>query len=616
MTRNKFEERRERMKLINKIRHFVGFDNPDLSLENKLFNAICLLLALSLLSGLVNNFLLGFPVYLMLVELFVLGICAFAFYRSRYVAYNENMSLGFITLGILSFIPGWFFNGGIEGSSALSGVFLVVLIIILLNRKYHLFFIGFLMFVLIGCYFLERHFPQWVSPPTDIHQKERDIISATVSNILFVGLLISFLKWSHEKDKFRLTKKSEELQASKAELSAAKDHAEDATIAKSNFLANMSHEIRTPLNGIIGTGQLLALSDLTPEQHELLQTLQSSSNLLINIISDILDLSKIEADKLTLYPKPVNTRNCVKTVFEISKPGITVPGKNITLNYSIDDNVAEYLKMDESRIQQILVNLIGNAIKFTDDGSVSLHISTTSSLDNIQQVTFSVKDTGIGISEEALSQLFKPFSQVNNTALRKYGGTGLGLSICKKLVEMMNGRIWAESKEAEGSVFSFSLPLQMTSVLAVDIEQSRDNESYQFQPLQILLAEDNKMNQFIARKTFSKIGYTIDIADNGRVAIQMQDNKKYDLIFMDIQMPEMDGLEAARHIIEMYGNDAPPIIAMTANVLSEDEVKCKQAGMVDFISKPFTIERLEKVIQRWAQHGRPSAKNKLDFVNS
>jgi signal transduction histidine kinase/ActR/RegA family two-component response regulator len=604
------------MKLVNKISHFVGFDDPELSLENKLFNAICLLLAISLLNGLINNTLLGFPVYLILVELCLGSLCLLTFYKSRYISYNENMSVGVITVGILSFIPGWFFNGGIEGSSTLSGVFLVVLIIILLRPKYHLFFIGFLMVVFFGCYFLEKQFPNWTTPLINRHQKEADIISSALSNILFAGLLISFLKRSHEKDKLRLIKQSEELQSSQIELSTAKDLAEGATIAKSNFLANMSHEIRTPLNGIIGAAQLLSRSDLSAEQHELLQTLQSSSNLLINIISDILDLSKIEADKLTLHPKPVNIRTCIKTVFEISQPGIAAPGKKIDLHYTIDENVAEYLKMDEGRIQQILVNLIGNAIKFTDEGFVALQISAVNRPDNMQQITFNVKDTGIGISEEALTQLFKPFSQVNNTALRKYGGTGLGLSICKKLVEMMNGRIWAESKETEGSVFSFSLPLSVASENTAGDEKANSNEEYRYVPLEILLAEDNKMNQLIARKTFSKIGYNIDIADNGKVAIEMQAAKKYDIIFMDIQMPEMDGLEAAAFIIKKDGESAPPIIAMTANVLSEDEIKCKQAGMKDFISKPFTIERLENVIHKWGPKAESPAKNSYVFMNN
>jgi len=593
--------------LWKRLKNFVGFDNPELSLENKLFNAICLLLALSLLSGFVNNLVLGFPLYLMLVELFIFSLCAFAFYKSRYVAYNDNLSVGFITLGILSFIPGWFFNGGIEGSSSLSGVFLVVLIIILLKRKYHLFFIGFLIAVFIGCYFFEKHFPQLTTPIKNIGQKEADTIYSAVSNIFFAGVLISFLKRSHENDKNKLLEKSEELQSSQIALSTAKDLAEGATVAKSNFLANMSHEIRTPLNGIIGATQLLSRSNISPEQQELLQTLQSSSKLLINIISDILDLSKIEADKLVLYPKPVNVRNCIKTVLEISYPGIAVSGKKISLNYEIADNIAEYLKMDESRVQQILVNLIGNAIKFTDEGSVSLNVTASDISSKIQEVTFSVKDTGIGISEEALSQLFKPFTQVNTTALRKYGGTGLGLSICKKLVEMMAGKLWANSREAEGSVFCFSLPLPVASTDRVEEDQSPDNESYQYRPLNILLAEDNKMNQLIARKTFKKIGYDIDIADNGKMAIEMVDKKAYDLIFMDLQMPEMDGLEAARQIIKKYKDYAPPIIAMTANVLSEDEQECKLAGMKDFISKPFTIERLESVIHKWTNQNEESS---------
>ncbi len=589
------------MRVIKKINRFVGLDNPELSLENKLFNIVCLFIGFSMILGLINNLLLKFPIYLVLVQVFICGLCVFMFYKSRYKGYSESIALAFVTTGILLFIPGWFLNGGIEGSSTQIGVFLIVLIMMLLRRKYHLYYIGLLIAVFYCCYTLEKSFPQWVTPAQSVTQKETDLISSALINILIAGLLVSFLKRSHEKDKKELIEKSEELQISQVALSTAKDRAEDATLAKSNFLANMSHEIRTPLNGIIGTAQLLSLSELSPEQQELLQTLQSSSNLLINIISDILDLSKIEADKLTLHPKPVNIRNCIKTVLDISYPGVAVPGKNITLKYNIDNKLAAYLKMDESRVQQILVNLIGNAIKFTDDGSVTLDVSVSKVAGDVQEVVFSVKDTGIGISEEALSQLFKPFTQVNTTALRKYGGTGLGLSICKKLVEMMDGKIWAASKENEGSVFSFSLPLKIVSEnTPIAEQQTYRRRSLQKRSLNILLAEDNKMNQLIAAKTFKKIGHEIDIADNGLIAVEMVSRKNYDLIFMDIQMPVMDGLQATEHIIDIYGEDSPPIIAMTANVLSEDEDKCKSAGMKDFISKPFTIDRLEDIIYKWA----------------
>ncbi len=587
------------LRFLYKLKVIVGFDHPTMSLENKMYNAICLILSGSIVISLFNNALLGFPIVLMLIEVCIIGLCLYAFYRSRYVGYNENMAVIYIIAGLLLFIPGWFFNGGIEGSSMIAAIFIVVLITILLKRSYHIFFIALLIAVFVGCFLVERHFPQLVSKITDTKTKEKDIITTTVTNILLVGLLVSFLKRSHEKDKRNLIKKSEALQNSQAALSKAKDLAEEATVAKSNFLANMSHEIRTPLNGIIGTAQLLSRSELSAEQHELLQTLQSSSNLLINIISDILDLSKIEADKLTLNPKSVNIRNCIKTVYEITQPGINVPGKSITLDFGVDDNLAHAFRVDESRLQQILVNLIGNAIKFTDEGSVSLHVSAETLNSNMQTVTFRVKDTGIGISEEALSQLFKPFTQVNTTALRKYGGTGLGLSICKKLVELMGGRIWAESKESAGSAFSFSLPLVLAAADTKEYESITASHVYKYRPLNLLLAEDNKMNQLIARKTFKKIGYDVDIADNGLIALEMVRQKNYDLIFMDLQMPEMDGLQAAQQIIDTYGNQAPPIIAMTANVLSEDEQKCKEAGMCDFVSKPFTIERLENVVNKW-----------------
>jgi len=587
--------------LMKKIKHLIGFDDPNMSLENKLFNAVSLIIGLYMIISLIINIIIGFSLPLNIIVILVGVLSGVAFYNSRVKGYKENTVLIYVTIGIILFILGWFYNGGIEGSTPQEGVFLVALITILVTRKHHVLFIGVMIGVFLGCFFAEKQFPQLLSPPESGSAKEIDILVSSVVSMLIIGLLLGVLKKSHESDKNHLIKKSEELLLSQTELSAAKDLAEAATFAKSNFLANMSHEIRTPLNGIIGTAQLLSRSELLPGQEELLQTLQSSSNLLINIISDILDLSKIEADKLVLIPVDFNIRKCIKTVIDICRPAIDNANKPIKLSYTIDSKLANAVSTDESRLQQILVNLIGNAIKFTEQGFVTLDVTVTGNQLNTQEVTFRVSDSGIGINAEALEQLFRPFTQANTTTVRKYGGTGLGLSICKKLVEMMGGKIWVESKEMEGSVFSFSVPLAVAKNVmpATNTKLPDAKERHLHKPLRILLAEDNKMNQLIARRIFEKIGYPIDIADNGLLAIQKLEQQQYDLIFMDIQMPEMDGIQATRYILDKYGDDAPTIVAMTANVMSENEIECKRAGMKDFLSKPFTIDHLEAIINRW-----------------
>lgn len=446
---------------IEKIKRFIGIDNKLISLENKLFNVVCFAVSLSMLGGIIVNFSIGFPKELILVEIF-LGICsALAFFISRYKGYTEKIALAYVCFGMIMFLPGWFLNGGVEGSSTQIGVFFIGLILLLIAPKYHFFFIFLLIAVFYGCYEVEKYFPNLVIHAKDNSQKQTDLIFSAMGNIFMVGLLISFLKRIHAKDKNELIKKSEELEKSRFALSLAKDKAILEMDAKSNFLARMSHEIRTPLNGVLGTTELLSETDLSSEQLQLIQMLQSSSNLLINIVSDILDLSKMEADMLTLNLADTNLRKCVENAIRISTPYVTFARKKIEINCTVDDDVAETLLMDENRVQQILINLISNAIKFTEEGSVSLHVFVNNKTENMQELVFSVIDTGIGIKGEAVSKLFLPFSQISNSFSEIFSGTGLGLSICKKLVDLMEGEIWVESQEMKGSNFSFKLPLKI-----------------------------------------------------------------------------------------------------------------------------------------------------------
>lgn len=375
--------------------------------------------------------------------------------------------------------------------------------------------------------------------------------------------------------------------------------AENAVKTKSAFLANMSHEIRTPMNGIIGMSNLLLTSVSDPIQIERIGIIQRCGNSLLDIINDVLDFSKLEADKVELENSCFAPVDAVSQVVEILKPRAFEKG--LSLNYQADKNLPLLVKGDITKVRQILTNLVSNAIKFTESGSIEISSFAKQTTKNNWQVQFSVKDSGIGIPEELKNKLFLPFSQVDASTTRKFGGSGLGLAICKGLCEKMGGQIWVESEVGFGSTFSFTFNSEEAqsnpSVPAVDPFATMDHEMSKKHPLRILVAEDNKINQLVAVGLLERFGYQVDVAANGREVLERLELGLYDLIFMDCHMPEVDGFEATKKILKKYSKSfRPRIVALTASTMTEDIDNCFAAGMDDFLGKPLTVSSLVKAL--------------------
>jgi len=442
----------------------------------------------------------------------------------------------------------------------------------------------------VGIYSLHRTGHVFPGAPS-----AEDLLLIQCLGMVFVALVVLGVGVSYEHFKDGAMR---DVEQANRELASARDAAIEAARIKADFLATMSHEIRTPMNGVIGMTQLLLDTPLSDEQRDYVQTIRSSGDSLVTIVNDVLDYSKIEAGRLEIERRPMDLRAIVREVVDLF--GASALEKGIRLASEVAPDVPAALAGDATRVRQVLLNLVGNAVKFTERGRIEIAVRLDAAPSGDARVEIAISDTGIGIAEESVARLFQSFSQGDSSTARRFGGTGLGLAISQRLARAMGGDVKAESVVGKGSTFRFHFlarPVELPSATRAGTGTPvRDLGASH--PLRILLAEDNRVNQKVALRLLERMGYDAALAANGLEVLAALEREAFDVILMDVQMPDLDGLEATRRIRARADGPQPRIVAMTANVMMGERDACTAAGMDDYVAKPIDRRALADALLR------------------